>query len=191
MFSGKRIDELKERIVEQEKAISSLKEEFNSQAKLLEKTNSLLNEIIQKFDEFKKREELRIGLLEKEIAEIEKRRKEFEGAVTNFNSLRNRIEEMVCEKILEVVNKEISSINAKTKKFESVEEDFAKLWNQVLLLEKQISKFNNIAANIKEVDFTLKRYMKEIELNDKEKLRLMKEIDTLKSIIAKMRRMQR
>ena len=182
------IDLIQQRIEMLERVTLSLKEDMENNHSALKETNELLNQMITEFKSFKRGEEDHVKRMEEQVYGIEKSRDDFEGAITNFDSLRKRIENMVTERLIEVVNKEIASITAKSKKFSDVEEDFSKLAEEVKFLKEELAKFNRISQGIKEVDFTLKKHANELELADKEKLRLMREMDNLQTIMARMKR---
>lgn len=54
----------------------------------------------------------------------------------------------------------------------------------------EIIKFLEIASKIKQSDFQLERYAKLLEEGDKEKLDLMRKIDTMERLVAKQRRIK-
>ncbi len=74
-------------------------------------------------------------------------------------------------------------------------ESFRRLKERILDLEKEISeihrevlKFVTISEKVKEADFDLVQYKKTLEEGDKEKLDLLRKIDSLERLVAKIRR---
>ena len=81
-----------------------------------------------------------------------------------------------------------------TKKIESDLETFhqVKIKMQSLLddatsMKEEMVKFLSISQQIKEQDFHLKQYAEVLEKNDREKLELMKKIDSMERLVAKQR----
>ena len=55
-------------------------------------------------------------------------------------------------------------------------------------LLKELTKLSQITSNLKAEDFELSKHAKELHLKDQEKLRLMKRVDDLEKMLAKMKR---
>ena len=74
-------------------------------------------------------------------------------------------------------------------------ESFRRLKDRINILEKELSeihrdviKFVSISEKIKEADFDLVQYKRVLEQGDKEKLELLRRIDSLERLVAKIRR---
>ncbi len=93
-----------------------------------------------------------------------------------FHQLRQEMDESIKKVKLELdsynnLKKEMSGINSEVKE-----------------TRKELNKFKEISSKLKSADFDLTKYQKILEENDREKLQLMKKIDTLERLISKMRR---
>lgn len=174
--------------------------------KELEEVQKKLNELEAKYTEgtkeicefqeqkFKKLEETLGQLKEKQFYYFE----EFEKSLTAFNDMNikykkefdafNVIKNNLTAKTLEKVEKEMKEVLAvhftkletEKKKFEDMSKDIEKA-------KEEIKKLIMISSKIKEADFDLTKYAAELRANDAEKLKLMKQVDELQTIIAKMR----
>ena len=56
------------------------------------------------------------------------------------------------------------------------------------LTDKEINKFLAISRNIKEKDFEMTHFARQLREGDREKLELMRKVDTMERLVSRMRR---
>ncbi|MGM5487931.1 MAG: hypothetical protein ACQESG_03205 [Nanobdellota archaeon] len=112
-----------------------------------------------------------------------------------FKRMRGSLQKKIVEEFDEVLRSELQryfdGIKADAREFTQLRGEVCALVSRVSKTSEAIDKFNAIAQQIKAKDFTLERYAKTLEQRDKEKLDLMKRIDTLERMVSKMRRTQK
>lgn len=179
--SGKKIEELKNEVSELKESLKIFSESF-------QKNNELFQKMAEEFKNFKNSEIIYIKSLNEKITEIDSLRNNFENSLQNFNSIRNRLEELFVSRIVNLVDAETAKVKEKINSFESLENEFKNLTGGIKDIKEEIDKFKIISSQVKTSDFSLQKYAKELQEMDSEKLRLMRENDNLKTIIAKLRR---
>lgn len=89
------------------------------------------------------------------------------------------------------LNDQMKFIKTDMNSYNNLKESFSKLLNESSSIVSNIEKLNKISKNINEIDFTMSRYSKQIDLSDKEKLRLMAQIESLQKVISAERKFKR
>jgi len=185
MFGSKQFDKIVERLDSIDKKIddiNTISNQNHNEIKVL-KTN-FSNEF-----GFLKDQVLKISYeLTKELKIINEESSRLKKCVNSFDSIKNRVDSMLMDKLNKLVDVEIKAVKEKFLEIDSVEKNYKSLIDELSKLESNIQKFNNISSNIKEVDFTLNKHMNDISQVEKKKILLEQENDRLKSIMAKMKR---
>lgn len=188
MFGGKQLEEIKEISKSHSDSISELKELIEANRKDISEMKELVIDEITEMN--KKNEDISIRL-DDELGRLVKMAGEFERSVASFNNIKNRLDDALYKRIQDIAESELMLVRKKLTDFKGIEEDFTKLVAQVNRLESELGKFNKITANINEVDFSLQKHARDLQMADKRKLQLERENDMLKSLMAKMKRNQR
>lgn len=174
----KNIDELSKKIEEHKATIASFRESINA----------LKNEM----RDIKEGHKELLTNLKDSMGSIDDVKEEFKKELYEFNLLKGHLQSKIIEKFENELQKEL---NINLEKFKRDAENYLKLKNDISLISEntknlsgELNKFVEIGRNIKKEDFLLTKYCNKIWEMDKEKLELMKRIDTLERLIAKMRR---
>jgi chromosome segregation ATPase len=120
--------------------------------------------------------------------------KEMKQTVYDFSVLRKDVQSQILEKFDEQLNTELithlDSLKLNAKQYEEVHGKIASVAGTVKTLGDEIEKFNTISKNIKQEDFELTKFANKVLEMDKEKLELLRKVDTLERLISKMRQNQ-
>jgi len=178
------IDVIKNNLNYTTSSVSELKNEISS---LKEHMNNHIEEISSKNNEFFKN-------FEENVEIIKNTGKEFEKEFFQFKLLKSQMQKRLMEKFEEELDKELK-INLQTLKSDSehyneLKEEVTAITNKVHILGDEINKFISISQNIKKEDFELTKFSNQLLNLDKEKLELMRKIDTLERLVSKMRRQE-
>ena len=185
MNSGEGIEKINKQIAEQKKEMGELRKE-------VEEMRKEINESLKTIKEFVK--------LQKEIKEnneecnnqLEKSSKELQHTVDDFKVMKSRLQNKVFEEVGKEfkirINEEIEKIRKDMNDFALAKENVQRVLGEVTKLNVKIEEFNSVAQKIKREDFELTKFANRIFAEDKNKLELMKRIDTLEKVIAKQRR---
>jgi chromosome segregation ATPase len=175
--------------------VKELIDDISNKTNLYSQTiNILKNDISALKNDISGLKSLQDGLLttlRTDLKEIDEVKESLKKELYEFNLLKSHLQNKILEKFERELEKELR-INLEKLRTEHKEYDDAKKQLETVIKKtSEISSLlNNIAEigkNIKKEDFELTKYANQIWNADKEKLELMKKIDTLERLIAKMR----
>ncbi len=184
--------------------------------KELMQTKELIDDITKKVEEHSKQVNSLNGelvILNKALGEIKDNQTEFltnfkdnldvigeskeslKKEVYDFRLLKAQMQKNILEKFEEELSNELKVYSEKLKndfdEYNKLKENVSSIVTQVKDLSGEINKFTEVSKNIKKEDFELTKFANQLLEADKEKLELMKKIDTLERLISRMRRERR
>tara|TARA_Y100000310_G_C20701273_1_gene830114 strand:+ start:1052 stop:1615 length:564 start_codon:yes stop_codon:yes gene_type:complete len=119
-------------------------------------------------------------------------REDFEKALYDFKLLSGDMEKKLTAKFDEVLKDELKGYVDGLKKelgdVAELKESISAVKNELGTVQEEVKKFTSISSNIKEADFELTQYIKKVNDMDAEKLELMRKIDSLERLLARMKR---
>jgi methyl-accepting chemotaxis protein len=165
-------------------AVSELKEEITS---LKEGLNSNLDEINHKSTEVLKNFEENMNTI-KDISH------NFEKEFFQFKLLKSQMQKKLMEKFEEELDKELKlqskKLESDAEVYQELKENIKDITSKVNNLGDEINKFIEISQTIKKEDFEMTRFANKLKEMDREKLDLMKKLDTMERLVSKMRRQE-
>jgi len=108
--------------------------------------------------------------------------------IEQFKLSRTNIIATITTDISRQLNEGIRKIKTDIEAYETLKASFVRMFVETDKITENIALFNNAISSLKEIDYSLSRYSRQVELADKEKLRLMQQIDSLQKIISIERR---
>ncbi|MFH1641311.1 MAG: hypothetical protein ABIC04_00255 [Nanoarchaeota archaeon] len=112
--------------------------------------------------------------------------------VYHFKLLKSQLQNKLIEKFENELKSElkcnISSLKNDLKEYEDLRNKISEILDKTKNASNEIEKFVEISKSIKKEDYELKTYANELLKMDKEKLDLMRKIDSLERLISKIRR---
>jgi len=113
-------------------------------------------------------------------------------SINSVKLISSTIQNNLIKKITEDVNNLTQEISTKLSGSESLKRELddaaTKVKNELNQLNGEIIKMKSIMSNIKAEDFELTKFAHQLTNADNEKLRLMREIDTLQRLVSSLRR---
>lgn len=175
------IDEINKKVESHSNDVNSLKQELSS-------LNKELNEIKGNQKEFLTNFKDNLNIINESKESLKKE-------IYDFRLLKSQTQKNILEKFEEELSKELKVYSEKLKtdlnEYNKLKEQTATMLAQIKGLSGEINKFTEISKNIKKEDFELTKFANQLLEADKEKLDLMKKIDTLERLISKMRMQSR
>ena len=176
--------------------IKELIDEINGKVNSHSETvGSLKNEIVElktQLGEIKDYQKEFLANFKENVDLIKRVREDFEKEMYRFKGLKEKTQKNIMDKFEEELQKELKLQMESLKKDYGDYEEVKKGLNGVAVklgsLNEEIAKFTNISSSIKEKDFEMEKFAKQLLDRDKEKLNLMKKIDTMERLISRMRR---
>lgn len=184
MNTKEQIDIIKNNITYATSSVAELKEEISS---LKEHLNNSIEDISSKNNEF-------FTSFNENMEIIKSTSKEFEKELFQFKLLKAQIQKKVMDKFEEELDKELNlqmkTLKTDAEAYSELKENITGISKQVNSLGNEINKFIDISKNIKKEDFELTRFAHQLREMDREKLELMRKIDTLERLVSKIRRQE-
>jgi len=186
-------------MIQKIKELVNVKEELNSLSEEIKESRNELRELKSNILEIQEATK-QTGSMQKEIVDAFKddmgRIKEIKDALDkelyDFKLLKSHLQKDLLRKFEEELDKElkhhIRGMEISEKEYAAMRDKIIKIMESSDQLSRNIELLKNISANIKKEDFELTGFAKQLISMDKEKLELMKKIDSLERLIAKQRR---
>ena len=125
---------------------------------------------------------------------IKNLREDFEEEVYRFKGLKEKTQKEIMKKFEEELQNELKLQMENLKKdfghYEQIKKELSNITIKLNNFSEEITKFTNISNKIKEKDFEMEKFAKQLLETDNEKLNLMRKIDSLERLIARMRRVR-
>ena len=111
----------------------------------------------------------------------------YEQEIHDFKLLKTQVSKQLLEKGSVELNQEMQRVRADVSQYNELKREMSLISQKVAGLGEEINKFLTISKSIKEKDFELTQYAKEIFKADKEKVELLKKIDSMERLVARSR----
>ena len=125
---------------------------------------------------------------EKELGKFSDQRKKLKHEIKDFNIFKRDIREKIFETAKKDIQKGIEILNDDLNDYKSLKKDIISMGKELDGLLEEIVKFRKISANIKEKDFEMVSFSNQVMKMEKEKLDLMRKIDSMERLVSRMRR---
>lgn len=178
MKAKEEIDLINSNIAENNKIVSDLKNELESLKKELAENRKIQDEFLKSFKE--------------NLFVIKNLREDFGKEIYEFKLLKSQLQKKILEKFEEELQKDLEVNRESLKKdaddYNELRKKVAEILSRLNLTSDEISKFIEISRSIKKEDFELAKFARHLLDMDREKLELMRKIDTLERLVSKIRR---
>ncbi|MBD3259805.1 hypothetical protein GF371_04220 [Candidatus Woesearchaeota archaeon] len=180
--------ELKELVLKLESSISA----FNQRLDRLEENHKTgFNTVIDQIQVLETSKDSALSDFKQSLSEINKLKNKLETSTNALILIKDNIKNNLINDMKKEIEKEVKAINDETVKYFELKKDINESANLLLNFKNHVVKLNLLAEKINPADFELEKYFKNMENQNKEKLRLMQEIDRLQSLVARERRKRR
>ena len=172
------IDLINSNIEENSKIISGLKIELEDLKKGLIETKKTQDEFLKNFKD--------------NLFVIKNLREDFGKELYEFKLLKGQLQRKILDKFEEELQKDLAvnrdALKKDTEDYNELRNKVAEILSKLNITGDEISKFIEISRSIKKEDFELTRFARQLIDMDREKLELMRKIDTLERLVSKIRR---
>ena len=172
------IDLINKNIEENSKLISDLKMQLESLKSELIETKKMQKEFLHNFKE--------------NFFVIKNLREDFGKEIYEFKLLKGQLQRKILEKFEEELQKDLEvnreALQKDVEDYNELRKKVNELLSRLNLTSEEMNKFIEISRNIKKEDFELTKFARHLMEMDREKLELMRKIDTLERLISKIRR---
>ena len=172
------IDLINNNIEENNKLISGLKDELESLKKDLMENKKLQDDFLKNFKE--------------NLTIIKNLREDFGKELVEFKLLKAQLQRKILDKFEEELQKDLEvnreALKKDTQDYNELRKKVAEILSRLNMTSEEINKFIEISKSIKKEDFELTKFARHLLEMDREKLELMRKIDTLERLVSKIRR---
>ena len=172
------IDEIIKETKENSNTVSSLKEDIDELKKRIKDFEITQNESLKN--------------LRENIDIIKDIKEDLKKELYEFGLLKSQLQNKILQKFEDELKSELKINLEKLKNdytnYDELKKQISLMLGRTDKLTEELDKFTDISKNIKKEDFELTRFANKLLEMDQEKLSLMRKIDTLERLIAKMRR---
>jgi DNA repair exonuclease SbcCD ATPase subunit len=172
------IDLMNKNIEENNRVISELKVELETLRRELTESNKSQAEFLKNFRE--------------NLAVIKNLREDFGKELVEFKLLKGQLQRKILDKFEEELQKDLQinreSLKKDAEDYNELRKKAAEILSRLNMTGEEINKFIEISQSIKKEDFELAKFARHLLEMDREKLELMRKIDTLERLVSKIRR---
>ena len=172
------IDVINKNIIENNKIISELKSELVSLKKELGENKKIQDDFLKNFKE--------------NLTVIKNLREDFGKELYEFKLLKGQLQRKILDKFEEELQKDLEisreALKKDTEDYTELRKKVSEILLSVSMTNKEINKFMEISKSIRKEDFELTKFARQLIDMDREKLELMRKIDTLERLVSKIRR---
>ncbi len=153
-----------------------------------EEIRALKNEI----DLLKESQNALVQKLSADNASIQNSQEEFQKEIADFKLLKSRLEKRILEsmqaEMKEHLQSKMNMLDQQLKGLEQISSAGKSVVADIAAMREEIRKFTDISKNIKAKDFELSNVARDMHRQQDEKLALLRKIDSLERLAAKLRR---
>ena len=172
------IDEIKRAAVQNRDSIISLSQE--------------ITEFKEKFSEMQEAQQELLESLKEGMKSLDESKEELKKEVYDFKVLKSDLQKQILKKFEEEVRgsliKEFEKLKDDAAAYNELKDRVSRIAANTLEASQQMDKFIQVGKNIHAKDFEMEKFAKQLLEMDKEKLELMRKIDSLERLVARMRR---
>ena len=172
--------------------IDEVNNKVNSHSETVGSLNNEIAELKAHLSEIKSNQKEFVTNFKENVDVIKRVREDFEKEMYRFKGLKEKTQKSIMDKFEEELQKELKLQMESLKKdygsYEEVKKGLSDVAVKLGSLNEEMTKFTNISSSIKEKDFVMEKFAKQLVDRDNEKLNLMKKVDTMERLISRMRR---
>ena len=129
-----------------------------------------------------------IAKVSEHLTAVVRAREDVEKSTRSFTELQRRIEQFITQRVGDSIKESMNVLKVDADRYAAVKKEIDILVGSAREFSEQAAIFTQMAQRIEKADLDLSKYAKELARTDTEKVKLMKDVDELQRMIAKMRR---
>jgi len=131
-------------------------------------------------------------VFDRNLDRVKDLKSEFEKEIADFKVLKSKLQDVAGERIIDSLNDKLTDhldrLKTDVHSFNSLKGSLVSVGGSLDELRDEILRLKSMAGEVKKSDFQLASYINKVALEDKNKLELMKKIETLEKLISHERR---
>jgi hypothetical protein len=164
------------------KDLMKVKEDIDLINKNIEENNKIISEL---------KDEL-VKNFKENLFVIKNLKEDFGKEIYEFKLLKAQLQKKILDRFEEELQKDLEvnrqALRKDTEDYNELRKKAAEVLSRLNLTSGEVNKFIEISKSIKKEDFELTKFARHLLDMDREKLELMRKIDTLERLVSKIRR---
>ena len=182
-------------LFEIEEKITEINSKINDNNIKINELKSNIEDFKNKFSEVKTAQDELLKNLKDNVDLIKNTRSDFEKELYEFNLIKSQTQRKILEKFEEELQKDLQlnreKLSSDVNYYLEMRKKLDGVITNVALTKDEITKLLDISRSIKKEDFELTKFARHLIEMDRDKLELMRKIDSLERLVSKMRRINR
>ena len=179
-------------LMKTKEVIDSINKNIEDNNKIISGLNADLGELKKELVEIKTSQHDFLKNFKENLFVIKNLREDFGRELYEFKLLKGQLQRKILEKFEEELQKDLEiqrdSLKKDAEDYNELRKKAAEILSRLNLTTEEINKFVEISRSIKKEDFELTKFARHLLDMDREKLELMRKIDTLERLVSKIRR---
>lgn len=180
--------EVQENLASLHTAVDQINARLDTFDRQLSETKDAMCTIIDQVSKLESNKDSSLHEFKTTMEEIKDLKQRLETNINAIAFLKDQAKKNLVSDLKNQIQKEAKAINDETVRYFELKKDITESASLLRDFNSNVSKLNEISKEIKKADFELSRHFQNIERADAEKIRLARELDKLKSLIARERR---
>lgn len=189
VFGGKQLEDMQAQVAALADAVASQRAVLD---KLVAKQDALSEQLSSEIVKLQNKQTTALGDFTAQVEHILALNTRYSQGISSLQKVKSDLSNLMYETALQdtkaLVGKSFDELSGEFSSVKAVSGQLAVVKDAVTALQTEVAKFSRMSASVKEIDTQLVNYVREITAQDKEKLELMREVDRLQTLVAKMRR---
>lgn len=192
MFNKKELDTIQEQLAAIQLRLQNIEDDVKSQR---EKQEEFTQEVIgnqvrikDELSDIKSSSDSTIKEFCSHVEEIEQTKVKFDKALSTFSLLQRKLEDTLFQKLNKAMNEEMRKLYTQTKSYVEIKKDVERAIMTMSKINQSVVELDEISKAIGSADVNLSQFMDKVNYEDRHKVQLLRENETLKKLVSNMRR---
>ncbi len=192
MFNKKELDTIQEQLAAIQLRLQNIEDDVKGQREKQEEfTQEVIGNQVRIKDELtdiKSSSDSAIKEFCNHVEEIEQTKVKFDKALSTFSLLQRKLEDTLFQKLNKAMNEEMRKLYTQTKSYVEIKKDVERAIVTMSKINQSVVELDEISKAIGSADVNLSQFMDKVNYEDRHKVQLLRENETLKKLVSNMRR---
>ena len=124
------------------------------------------------------------------VEDIEQTKVKFDKALSTFSLLQRKLEDTLFQKLNKAMSEEMRKLYTQTKSYVEIKKDVERAIMTMSKINQSVVELDEISKAIGSADVNLSQFMDKVNYEDRHKVQLLRENETLKKLVSNMRKKQ-
>jgi hypothetical protein len=194
MFNKKELDTIQEQLAAIQLRLQNIEDDVKGQREKQEEfTQEVIGNQVRIKDELtdiKSASDSAIKEFCSHVEDIEQTKVKFDKALSTFSLLQRKLEDTLFQKLNKAMSEEMRKLYTQTKSYVEIKKDVERAIMTMSKINQSVVELDEISKAIGSADVNLSQFMDKVNYEDRHKVQLLRENETLKKLVSNMRKKQ-